>query len=110
MWAINEGVTANDPFRKYKISQDVYGSPYYITIEERHQIENADLSNYPRLEVQRDIFVFHCCIGCRVSDLRNLTQANVINGAVHYIARKTKAGHPLTIKVPLNQTALNILE
>lgn len=110
LWAINEGVTANDPFRKYKISQDVYGSPFYITIEERHQIENADLSDFPRLEVQRDIFVFLCCIGCRVSDLRNLTQANVINGAVHYIARKTKAGHPLTIKVPLNQTALNILE
>ena len=110
LWAIEEGLTTNDPFRKYKISQDVYGTPYYITIEERHQIENADLSSHPRLEVQRDIFVFHCCIGCRVSDLRNLTQANVINGEVHYIARKTKAGHPLTIKVPLNQTALTILE
>lgn len=110
IWAINEGLTRNDPFRKFKIAQDVYGSPYYITIEERHQIENADLCQYPRLEVQRDIFVFHCCIGCRVSDLRSLTTANVINGEVHYIARKTKSGHPLTIKVPLNQTALAILE
>ena len=110
LWSIDEGITNNDPFRKFKISQDVYGSPYYITIEERHQIENADLSYCPRLEVQRDIFVFQCCIGCRVSDLRNMTQANVINGEVHYIARKTKAGHPLTIKVPLNQTAQNILE
>ena len=110
LWALNEGITTNDPFRKFKISQDVYGSPYYITIEERHQIENADLSSCPRLEVQRDIFVFQCCIGCRVSDLRNMTQANVINGEVHYIARKTKAGHPLTIKVPLNKTALTILE
>lgn len=110
IWAINEGLTTNEPFRKFKISQDVYGSPYYISIEERRQIENADLSDCPRLEVQRDIFVFHCCIGCRVSDLRSLTTANVINGEVHYIARKTKSGHPLTIKVPLNQTALTILE
>ena len=110
IWAINEGLTTNDPFRRFKISQDIYGTPYYISVEERHQIENADLSDCPRLEVQRDIFVFHCCIGCRVSDLRSLTTANVINGAVHYIARKTKTGHPLTIKVPLNQTALAILE
>ena len=110
IWALNEGLTTNDPFRRFKISQDVYGSPYYISIEERRQIENADLSDCPRLEVQRDIFVFHCCIGCRVSDLRSLTTANVINGEVHYIARKTKTGHPLTIKVPLNQTALTILE
>lgn len=110
IWAINEGLTTNDPFRRFKIAQDVYGSPYYISVEERRQIENADLSDCPRLEVQRDIFVFHCCIGCRVSDLRSLTTANVINGEVHYIARKTKTGHPLTIKVPLNQTALTILE
>lgn len=109
-WAINEGWTTNDPFRKFKISQDIYGTPYYITLEERHQIEKADLSHRPALAVQRDIFVFHCCVGCRVSDLRNLTTANVINGSVHYIARKTQSEHPVTIKVPLNQTALDIIE
>lgn len=110
LWSIDHEYTTNNPFRKFKIVQDVYGTPYYITIDERHQIEQADLSKRPGLAVQRDIFVFHCCIGCRVSDLRQLTRANVINGAVHYIARKTKNGHPLTIKVPLNQTALTILE
>ena len=45
-----------------------------------------------------------------MSDLRSLTDDNVINGCVHYIARKTSAGNPVTIKVPLNKTALAILE
>jgi len=60
--------------------------------------------------VQRDIFVFHCCVGCRVSDLRRLTKDNFINGEIHYIARKTQTGHPVTLKIPLNETALNIIE
>ena len=110
LWSIDQGLMTKNPFCKFKIAQDVYGSPYYISTEERHQIEQVDLSHRPALAAQRDIFVFQCCIGCRVSDLRNLTTDNVINGFVHYIARKTSAGHPVTIKVPLNKTALDIIE
>ena len=110
LWSMDQGLIAKNPFRKFKITQDVYGSPYYISLEELHQIEEADLSHRPALAVQRDIFVFHCCVGCRVSDLRNLTKANVIDGEVHYIARKTQTGHPVTLKIPLNNTALKILE
>ena len=109
-WAIKKNLTTNDPFKEYKISQDVYGTPYYITIEERHQIEQTDLSHRPALAVQRDIFVFHCCVGCRVSDLKRMTKDNFINGEIHYIARKTQTGHPVTLKIPLNETALNIIE
>ena len=110
MWAMNQGMIASSPFRKFKIEQDVYGTPYYITLDERHKIEQVDLSKRPALAVQRDIFVFHCCLGCRVSDLRALTSANLINGSIHYIARKTTSGHPVTIKVPLNKTAVEIVE
>ena len=110
MWSIDQGLMTTSPFRKFKLAQDVYGTPYYISTEERHQIEQVDLSHRPALAVQRDIFVFHCCVGCRVSDLHNLTTDNVINGSVHYIARKTSAGHPVTIKVPLNKTAKEIIE
>lgn len=110
MWAIDQELMTKSPFRKFKISKEVYGTPYYLSLEERHQIEQADLSHRPALAVQRDIFVFHCCIGCRVSDLKRLTRANLINGEIHYIARKTQTGHPLTLKIPLNETALKIIE
>ena len=126
MWAVNEGITNNDPFRKYSIKGQKYGTPYYITIEERNRIADADLAalwetasdeiksripktHIPQLAIQRDIFVFQCCIGCRVSDLYSLTPAKVVNGTIQYIAGKTKGEHPNTIVVPLNSRATEIL-
>ena len=61
------------------------------------------------LAVQRDIFVFQCLIGCRVGDLYKLTKSNVINEGIEYIPRKTKDGRPVTVRVPLNSIAKEIL-
>lgn len=110
-WAIEEGLTSNNPFTKYKgKTTEHYGTPYYITLEERDRIADFDLSSNKSLAVQRDIFIFHCCIGCRISDLMRLTPANVINDAVEYIASKTKGDRPTVIRVPLTQRAKEILE
>ncbi|MBO6056882.1 MAG: site-specific integrase, partial [Bacteroidales bacterium] len=110
LWAKGEDLMTSNPFRRFKIARDVYGTPYYISLEERHQIEQTDLSSRPKLAIQRDIFVFHCCLGCRVGDLKRLTTANLIDGEIHYIAQKTKAGNPKTIKIPLNETAMAIVK
>ena len=109
-WCIKHRLTTNYPFREYSIEAPVYGTPYYITLEERDRIAEADLSSRPALAVQRDVFVFHCCVGCRVGDLLRLTRANIIDGAVEYIARKTSGERPVTLRVPLNATASGILE
>jgi site-specific recombinase XerD len=109
IWAVNNEKTANNPFHKFKIEECVYGTPYYISIDERNKLYNTDLSHRPKLEIQRDIFVFQCLIGCRVSDLYKFTKQNVINGAIEYIARKTRDGRPVTVRVPLNAIAKEIL-
>lgn len=110
LWAVNEGKTSNNPFKNYSIGECVYGTPFYITISERNKIYSTDLSHRPELAVQRDIFVFQCMIGCRVGDFYKMTLSNIINGAVEYIPRKTKDGHPVTVRVPLNDTANGILQ
>ena len=61
-WLRQNDYTINNPFIKYKITPELYGTPYYITIDERNKIYNHDFSSIPRLEKQRDIFIFHCCI------------------------------------------------
>ena len=109
IWAVDNEKTENNPFKKYAIEECVYGTPYYINVEERNQLYNTDLSYRPALETQRDIFVFQCLIGCRVADLYKFTKQNVINGAIEYIARKTKDGRPVTVRVPLNSIAKEIL-
>lgn len=75
-----------DPYDDYVIGTAIYGTPFYLTKEERNQLYQAEFPDNPGPEVQRDIFVFQCFIGCRVGDLMKLTKANVINGAIVLIA------------------------
>ena len=110
MWcAKTSKKTNNRPFENFKIDDDVFGTPFYITIAERNALYKLDLTARPALAVQRDIFVFQCVTGCRVSDLYAFTKANIIDGEIHYIAQKTRNKQPKTIKVPLNSIATEIL-
>ena len=109
IWANDVGKTTNNPFKNYIVEECVYGTPYYISIDERNKIYRTNLSRHPQLAIQRDVFVFQCLIGCRVGDLYKLTRENIIDGAVEYIPRKTKDGHPVTVRVPLNAIAREIL-
>lgn len=109
IWCNDNEITGNNPFHKYSIPESVYGTPLYITLEERDKLYKADFSNDKYLEHQRDIFILQCVIGCRVSDLYSLTKDNIIDDAIEYIARKTKEGRPLTVRVPLNNIAKEIL-
>ena len=107
-YKLEKPITNNNPFNAYSVPKEIYGTPYYITIDERNQLYNAELDE--PLATQRDIFVFQCCIGCRVSDLWAMTKASIIDGAVQYIPRKTKEGNPVTVSVPLNKQATAIVE
>ncbi len=109
-WCLREGYIQTSPFMKFKFEKELYGVPYYLTTEEIQQIFNMDLSGTPELERQRDVFIFHCCIGCRVGDLLRLTRDHIINGIVEYIPTKTISKNPMPVRVPLNETARAILE
>lgn len=104
------GIEINNPFGTdgYTVPGEVYGAPIYITKEERNKLFNASL-DLERLQRIRDIFVFQCLVGARVGDLCKFTKANVQNGILTYIPRKTKDGKPVAVTVPLSKTALEIL-
>ena len=109
LWAIDNGYTTNNPFKHFSIGEIVYGTPIYILNEELKKLLENDLSDDKEVETQRDIFVFQCLVGCRVSDLYKMTYRSIINGAVEYIPRKTKEDRPITVRVPLNDTALKLI-
>ena len=127
MWCLKERLLTTDPFWGYEQKSPIYGTPYYLTIEERNKIAETDLhkawkdlpmnerakineESLNQMEVQRDIFVFQCMIGCRVGDLVKLTPRNLINGKISYIARKTSGERHDPVEVPLNETARKIIE
>lgn len=110
-WLNEKEITKNNPFVGYEgVTSEKYGTPFYINLPERDQIADFDLSEHPQLAVQRDIFIFQCCIGCRVSDLMRLTASNVIGGAVEYVPSKTKGERQNVVRVPLNERAMNLVE
>ena len=132
-WLQKNDYTKNDPFLGITIGSAKYGTPYYINIEERKTIASADLASlwpsYSKKKreearakgvpfkllplstclTQRDIFVFQCLIGCRVGDLMKMTYANIAEGVLSYIPRKTIDEKPFVVKVPLLPEALELI-
>ena len=97
-WLYETERTSNRPFDGIKIGTEKYGVPFYLTKEERNLLADADIpalweglddedkklcSKFPlkTLEVQRDIFVFQCLVGCRVGDLCTLTSKNITDSS-----------------------------
>ncbi|MEA4886376.1 MAG: site-specific integrase [Bacteroides graminisolvens] len=110
-WCNQQKITDNRPFERYNgVTIEKYGTPFYLTLDERNLIADYDLSTHPQLAIQRDIFIFQCLIGCRVSDLLKMTQDNIINEAIEYIPHKTKDERPIVVRVPLNERAKAIID
>lgn len=108
-FAERKGLISKSPMQGYKIGRAVYGTPYYMTREERDTLAEYDLHERPDLAKIRDLFVFQCFCGCRVGDLLRLTKRNVIDGYLEYIPHKTISKRGQVIRVPLHPKALQIL-
>jgi len=107
-----ESKDIKNPFHGFKVGKQAYGIPYYITLAERDHLANFDMSDQSwALQVQRDIFIFQTYVGCRVSDLYALTEANITNGVLEYIPKKTRknpnAPRP---RIPLMPFALELID
>ena len=109
-WLYETGRINNKPFDGVKIGSEKYGKPYYITKEERDKIAQTPMPT-KHLETQRDIFVFHCFVGCRVSDLKKLTERSIVNGILTYTPHKTKdEGETAVVaRIPLHPIAVDLI-
>lgn len=127
-WLYETERTTNRPFDGIKIGVEKYGTPIYITKEERNLVAETDIpamfeklddedkkacSKLPlrTLETQRDIFVFQCLVGCRVGDLTRLTSQNITQGILEYVPSKTAdEDAPVKPRIPLNPCALKLVK
>ncbi len=111
LWMYKTGRTENRPFDGVEIVPEMYGAPIYITTDERERIAAAPMPT-KQLETQRDIFVFQCLIGCRVSDLMTLTEKNITDGILSYTPHKTKdeGKQSVVARIPLIDDALQLIE
>lgn len=109
-WAVKTGKTQNNPFKKFKLQECVYGTPFFLTVEELNRIFEFDFSSKPRLALYRDIFILQSYLGMRVSDFFQLTRNNIIGDVIEYIPSKTINESGDTVRVPLTEKAKIIIE
>lgn len=109
-WLYESDKTSNRPFDGFKIGTEKYGTPYYISVDERNLIARTPMPTR-HLETQRDIFIFHCFVGCRISDLVKLTEANITDGILTYTPHKTKdeGEQAVVARVPLHENAIKLI-
>ncbi|MDD3320079.1 MAG: site-specific integrase [Paludibacter sp.] len=107
-FCIKHDMTLNYPFRKFKMKEQVFGSPFYPTREELKVLYEISFDN-KTMQEQRDIFLFQCQVGMRINDLYNLTKSNIKDGILEYIPTKTKRYRVKTVSIPLNTVAMEII-
>ena len=109
-WACKARLIQESPFDGFEMPSERYGTPIYLTLDDVKKIYEADLSEFPDLAVQRDVFVFQCNVGCRVGDLMRLEKSDVVRGSIEYIPSKTIRSGARTVVVPLNRVACEIVD
>lgn len=112
-WVYVNGYSRNHSYMLFNIKTAQYGTPYFLTIEERDHLLDfkfPDGQFKEKYEMERDTFIFQCLVGCRISDERSFTRANIINGYLEYIPVKTRKVTMKTVRVPLVPKAVAILD
>ena len=114
-WAItdqkqrNEESTIKNPFVDFKITPELYGTPIILQKKERDLLFDFVFDN-DRYKKVRDIFIFQCYCGARVSDLMRLTKNNLHGDILRYVPQKTARENMKTVEIPLNKKAIQILK
>jgi integrase len=94
--ALDEEITTNYPFRKYKIKQE-QTAKRDLTPEQIRRIMKCRCA--PHQKEYRDIFmlIFYLC-GINIGDLLLLKHSNVNNGRIEYHRRKTNKYYSIKIE------------
>lgn len=103
-------VSGRSPFDDFEMGRQIYGTPFYLTMEERDAVYRMDLADDPDLACLRDVFIFQCLTGCRVGDLMSLKKTDVVDGELVYMPKKTSVSTAKVVRVPLVRTAEEIVE
>jgi len=104
--ALDLHLTSNTSFKtkRFVVLREASDS-IYLNKEELEELKNNDLSNRPKLERVRDLFLIGCYTGLRYSDYSILTSGNIKNGYIQI--SQTKTGAPVTI--PIHKAIVKIL-
>ncbi len=106
--AYEEGISKNEIFKdkKFKVIKEKVHS-VFLSLDELKKLEGLNLSHLPRYEKARDLFLFGCWTGLRISDFKRVKKKHIIDSKFIVIkAQKTDS----EVEIPLFSPTKKILE
>ncbi|MBH8567664.1 site-specific integrase [Microvirga sp. STS02] len=104
-YAVDQGLTDNLVFRKFKLMKHTEADKVYLTQDEFQALIEADLTTEQRLEKVRDLFVLACATGLRHSDFSTIHPDNIEDDQLVLRMVKTRQWH----RIDLNKYSRAIL-
>jgi len=106
-WALENGHTFKADFRKFKSPKAQITDEIALTMDQVKEVYEFDLSEYKKLEKVRDLFIFGCSTGLRISNYSKVNKNDIEDG---YIKVTDAKNNEKQLKIPLNDFSLEILE
>jgi integrase len=104
-WAEDRGVAVLKDYRKFKVDEEDV-EVVALTMDEVNRLEGLGLSEHPRLDRVRDLFLFACYTGARFGDVQKLHMDDIRGAAWFLRMGKTRS----ETRIPLIPQAVAILK
>lgn len=106
-WALENNYTYNSEFKKFKSPRAQVTDEVALTLKQVKELYDHDFSKQKKLERVRDMFVFGCATGMRISNYSKVKKNDIEGG---YIKVVDKKNNDKQLKIPLNDFSISILE
>ncbi len=104
--ATDRGINTNLAFKSKRFKAIAEETDnIYLSLSELDKIQNLDLSNKPKLDRVRDLFLIGCWTGLRFSDWHKVRPENIENGFITLKQQKTNK----PVVIPIHPPVENIL-
>lgn len=106
-WSLENGYTYKTDFQKFKAPKAQQTDEVALTLEQVKEVFEFDLSENPKLERIRDLFIFGCATGMRISNYSKVEKKDIQNG---FIKVRDKKNTDKALEIPLNDFSIFILK
>lgn len=106
-WATENNHTYKVDYQKFKSPKSQITDEVALTLDQVQEVFEFDFSNNERLEKVRDLFVFGCATGMRISNYTDIQSKDIQDG---FIKVRDKKNDDKTLEIPLNDFSIFLLK
>ncbi|WP_374551287.1 tyrosine-type recombinase/integrase [Flavobacterium sp.] len=106
-WATENNHTYKTDYQKFKSPKSQLTDEVALTLEQVQEVFEFDFSNNERLERVRDLFVFGCATGMRISNYSDIREKDIQDG---FIKVRDKKNTDKALEIPLNDFSIFLLK